>query len=212
MSVALVLIFSGCEGGEDTNTLVVEPGDVTIGPNITRVIFTVVGGTRGVSAPLVWVVSSSAIGQVGASTTYQATYVPAAVVGNNSITVTDLNGSKAVVSVTQVSYNTEQPPVTMTPTRPDTNRSRPGEGISGRLTVTGTEPDIIPDATTYSETVSNIQYNSLNQRTSFDLVVTSSDQKETYTCHFYNIQRNTLGVATSYDAVVNGTAYHYPAS
>ena len=108
-AVGLIVAFSvvsflvGCEK-TGTVALTVTPAYVDISTSSSNRMqtFTVTGGLRDLSLPLVWEVSNDRLGSIAGAGGNSASYVRTpAVHGDNSIIVRDQYGAEGVATVTQ---------------------------------------------------------------------------------------------------------------
>lgn len=92
--------------------------------------------------------------------------------------------------------------------------SAPGGGGDVILGVSDGEPSFEfpdePGGQSYEVETSNIQYNTLGQVVSYDMLVTFSDTGHTYEIEVRDIVRNAFGDTVSYTATVNGEVCYYP--
>jgi hypothetical protein len=106
VGVCVGLVQSGCESTSDTVGLTIEPSfvDLTSTTNTATTgtqTFSVTGGLRELSLPLVWTVSDPSLGSIADSGGTTASYIRYNSSGDNSIQVEDQYGARAVATIRQ---------------------------------------------------------------------------------------------------------------
>jgi hypothetical protein len=106
MAMAVGALFvAGCEQGDGTTALVVQPSAVDFtsasASNIMQQTFVATNGTRTLSLPLEWSVSNPGLGTITSAGGFSATYTRFEVQGDNTILVKDQYGAQGVAAVHQ---------------------------------------------------------------------------------------------------------------
>ena len=92
----------GCEEGQSTTELIIEPSEVTLGEGVYAVTFTVDSNcVKELGFPLEWQVTRPELGRISASAGYSAVYERTDLPGVNVIIVNDQYNGEGLATVHQ---------------------------------------------------------------------------------------------------------------